>query len=45
MTSPQASQCNTRAERGSFTRQAEQIFEDGYHLDATHSAEPYQEHL
>ena len=48
MTSPQASQWNTRADRGRsplFVRQREQSFDDLYNLDATQSVEPYQEHL
>lgn len=46
--SPQASQWNTRAERGRspfFTRHREQSFDDGYHLDATHNVEPYHTDL
>jgi hypothetical protein len=48
MTSPQASQRNTRADRRRspfFVRHREQSFDEGYHLDATQSVELYQEHL
>jgi hypothetical protein len=48
MHSPQASQWNTRTDRGSlaFTvPQAEQVLDDGYQRSAVTSADPYHRHF